>query len=134
MLPRTLLLIEDDFDAREAYGLALRHFGYRVVEAADGSEGLRLAREVQPDLILMDLGLPKVDGWEVTARLKNDPETAHIPVMAVTVHVHDLERRRAERAGCDHFVRKPCVPSQLRDEIERLLALPGSGDGPVSLN
>jgi two-component system, cell cycle response regulator DivK len=127
MQPRTLLLVEDNLDAREAYGLALRHFGYRVVEAGDGIEGLRLAREVRPDLILMDLGLPGLNGWETTELLKNDPHTAHIPILAVTVHVHDSERLRAEIVGCDRFVPKPCVPSQLRDEIERLLAQPSAG-------
>jgi two-component system, cell cycle response regulator DivK len=134
MQRRTLLLIEDDFDAREAYGLALRHFGYRVIEAVNGIEGLRLAREVRPDLILMDLGLPQLDGWQATEMLKRDPETAHIPVMAVTVHVHDSERARAEVVGCDRFVPKPCVPSQLRDEIERLLGPPGSEGEKASLN
>jgi two-component system, cell cycle response regulator DivK len=127
MQPRTLLLVEDNLDAREAYGLALRHFGYRVVEAGDGIEALRLAREVRPDLILMDLGLPGLNGWETTELLKNDPNTAHIPILAVTVHVHDSERLRAEIVGCDRFVPKPCVPSQLRDEIERLLAQPSAG-------
>lgn len=125
MQPRTLLLIEDDFDARETCSLALRHFGYQVIEAVDGAEGLRLARETQPDLILMDLGLPQIDGWEATQKLKRDPDTAHIPVMAVTVHVHDFHRGRAEMVGCDRFIPKPCSPIQLREEIERLLSASG---------
>lgn len=84
---RTVLLIEDHTDTREAYAELLRRAGYRVLLAKDGGEGVRLAREGRPDLVVTDLGLPVVDGWCTTELLKQDAATAHIPVIAITGHV-----------------------------------------------
>lgn len=81
-----------------------------------------MAREIRPDLILMDLGLPGVDGWRATEMLKGDPETSSIPVIAVTVHVHETDRAAAESSGCDSFMPKPCSPTSLCVEVERMLA------------
>lgn len=121
MYEKTVLLIEDDKDSRTVYGAVLRHSGYRVLEAADGSEGILLARHYRPDVIVMDLGLPRVDGWEATETLKSDPETSHISVVAVTVHVQDFYRGRAQLVGCDSFLDKPCTPTRLLGEITRVL-------------
>lgn len=121
MYEKTVLLIEDDRDSREVYGTALRHSGYRVLEATDGGEGIRLAREHRPDVIVMDLGLPGVDGWRATETLKANPATADIPVIAVTVHVHEFYRARTQAVGCDSFLDKPCSPTRLLGEITRVL-------------
>ena len=121
MYEKTVLLVEDDRDSRVVYGMVLRHAGFRVVEAGDGEEGILLARRHNPDVIVMDLGLPRVDGWTATAALKADPATAGIPVVAVTVHVQDFYRGRAELVGCHSFLDKPCSPSRLMGEISRIL-------------
>lgn len=121
MYEKTVLLIEDDRDSRAIYGTVLRHSGYRVVEATDGGVGLQLAQRHRPDLILMDLGLPDVDGLRATEKLKLNHTTAHIPVVAVTVHVEETYRSRARAVGCDSFLEKPCSPSRLLEEITRVL-------------
>ena len=119
---KTILLIEDHRDTRDVYGTLLRHTGYRVLEAKDGGEGVRLAREHNPDLVVMDLRLPIVDGWQATELLKQDSSTAHIPVIVVTTHVHNFDRSRAQELGCNGFLTKPCRPTDLVGEIQRLLA------------
>ena len=121
MYEKTILLIEDDRDSRQIYGTVLRHAGYQVMEATDGGEGILLAQRHRPDVIVMDLGLPKVDGWTATEAIKRDPATSHIPVVAVTVHVQDVYRERAQGVGVDSFLDKPCSPTQLVGEITRLL-------------
>ena len=121
MSTQTILLIEDHRDSREVYGTVLRHSGYQVVEAKDGAEGVRLAKQQRPDVIVMDLRLPLVDGWRATGKLKADPETAHIPVIAVSVHTQTWDRDRAEAAGCASFLAKPCEPTRLVQEIRRIL-------------
>ncbi len=118
---KTVLLIEDDRDSRVVYGAMLRHSGFRVVEATDGEEGILLAQRHSPDVTVMDLGLPRVDGWTATEALKADPATGHIPVVAVTVHVQDFDRGRAELVGCDAFLKKPCSPTRLVGAITRIL-------------
>lgn len=125
MYEKTVLLIEDDRDSREVYGAMLRHAGYRVVEAGDGGEGILLAQRHRPDVIVMDLGLPRVDGWMATEAIKRDPATSHIPVVAVTVHAQDFYRGRAQVVGCDSFLDKPCSPTRLLGEITRILHAQG---------
>ena len=121
MQQKTILLIEDHSDSRDVYGTALRHSGYRVLEAEDGREGVRLARQHRPDAIVMDMGLPLMDGWQATQELKADPSMAPIPVIAVTVHAQDSYRARSHAAGCDAFLEKPCSPTRLLGEISRFL-------------
>ena len=122
-----LILVVDDYeDAREMYAEYLRFCGFRVAEARNGNEALEQAFTLMPDLILMDLSLPGMDGWEATRRLKADERTAHIPVVALTAHDGAGELQRATRAGCDWFVPKPCPPHALITEIRRVLA--GSRD------
>ena len=109
-----LVLVVDDYaDSREMYADFLAFSGFRVVEARDGREALEKAAEVKPDLILMDLSLPGVDGWEATRRLKSDPRTREIPVVALTGHAFAGDADSALQAGCDAFITKPCLPADL---------------------
>jgi len=117
-----LILLVDDFqDNREMYAMFLEHSGYRVAEAANGFEALDQAFALMPDLVVMDLSLPGLDGWEATRRLKADPRTKHIPVLALTSHALEGFSDGAKAAGCDAFVTKPCLPEQLMGEIGVLL-------------
>ncbi|HEV8640863.1 MAG TPA: response regulator [Methylomirabilota bacterium] len=118
-----LILLVDDFeDNREMYALFLTHSGFKVAEAATGQEALERAFELLPDLIVMDLSLPGLDGWEVTRRLKDDARTRHIPVLVLTSHALEGFSEGAKEAGCDGFVTKPCLPDQLTAEIRGMLA------------
>jgi CheY-like chemotaxis protein len=121
-----LVLIVDDYaDAREMFAAYMtKRAGFRVIEANDGHAALKQAMAQIPDVIVMDLSLPGMDGWEATRRLKNDARTKHIPVLALTGHalVGGPERQRAIEAGCDAFLPKPCLPMDLVAEIQRLLA------------
>jgi len=119
-----ILLVDDYEDARVMYGHFLRLSGYHPIEAATGEEALELAYAQLPDLILLDMSLPGIDGWEVTAELKRNDKTKHIPIVALTAHALQTERQRSERAGCDGFLPKPCPPPDLLAEIARLLPRP----------
>jgi CheY-like chemotaxis protein len=116
-----ILLVDDYEDARVMYGHFLRMSGYQPIEASTGEEALKLAAEQVPDLILLDMSLPGIDGWEVTTQLKRNDKTKHIPIVALTAHTLQAERRRTERVGCDGFLAKPCAPPDLLAEISRLL-------------
>lgn len=116
-----VLLVDDYADAREMYGFDLGRRGYRVEEAADGHEALGKALTLLPDVILMDLSLPGIDGWELARVLKGDARTAAIPIIALTAHALNGERARALAAGCDAFVTKPCLPQTLATELSRVL-------------
>ena len=117
-----LLYIEDNDD--NLYTLTLRFEtlgGYEVVTAVDGAEGIAKAITERPDLILMDLDLPVVDGWEATRRLKADPETRDIPIIALTAHAMSDDRAKAMEAGCDDYDTKPVDLARLLGKIEALL-------------
>lgn len=117
-----LVLIVDDFrDNREMYAEYFQFAGFRTEEAANGLEALEKAFSLLPDLIVMDLSLPELDGWEATRRLKRDEKTSHIPVIALTGHALKSHSRVSKEAGCDSFVTKPCLPSALIAEVRRLL-------------
>jgi CheY-like chemotaxis protein len=122
MAPATILLVEDNPDNRTIYGTILRHFGYEVAEAETGEDGIRVAREIHPALILMDVAMPGMDGWEATRILKADAETASIPIIALTAHAMSEDRKRAEEVGCDGYLSKPVEPRRVVQEVERLLA------------
>ena len=127
-----ILLVDDYDDGREMYADALTFADLQVIEAANGLDALRLATEHLPDLILMDLSLPGLDGWEVAARLKQNDRTKHLRIIALTAHALDGERERAERAGCDGFISKPCLPDELLKRVRRYLsdfAAAGAGGG-----
>ena len=116
-----VLVVEDYQDAREMYAAYLQFSGYRVAEATNGLEAIEQANELMPDIILMDLALPKMDGWEATRRLKADVLTRHIPVVALTGHALAGHAEGARQAGCDAFVTKPCLPDAHVAEIQRML-------------
>jgi two-component system, cell cycle response regulator DivK len=117
-----VLVVEDYQDAREMYAAYLAFSGYRVAEATNGLEAIEKAIELTPDIILMDLALPRMDGWEATRRLKEDDRTRHIPVVALTGHAMAGYEAGARQAGCDAFVTKPCLPDALVAEIQRMLS------------
>jgi len=116
-----VLVVDDYPDAREMYGEYLEYSGYDVIQAANGVEALQRAVDDAPDIILMDLSLPVMDGWEATRRLKADARTASIPVVALTGHALAGISEGARQAGCDAFVTKPCLPEDLVVEIKRVL-------------
>ena len=116
-----VLVVEDYPDAREMYVEYLKFSGFRVAEARNGVEALDRAFELHPDIFLMDLALPRMDGWEATRRLKTDVRTQAIPVVALTGHALAGHVEGAREAGCDVFVTKPCLPGTLVDEIRRLM-------------
>lgn len=113
-----ILLVEDSVDLREFYAEYLTYAGYSVVTAINGHEALRMARHLRPDLVLMDLRMPGMDGFEATADLKRTPDLAHIPVVAFTADVTPDAAARARQAGCAAFIAKPAVP----DDVARMIA------------
>jgi CheY-like chemotaxis protein len=126
---KPLVLVVDDFaDNREMYSEYLSFSGYDVIEARNGKEAVDAAQERLPDIIIMDLSLPVMDGWEATRRLKADDRTRRIPVVALTGHALAGHSKGAKDAGCDSFLAKPCLPDQLVAEIRRMLA---EGKPPV---
>jgi two-component system, cell cycle response regulator DivK len=117
-----ILLIEDNELNRDMLSRRLARKGYEVIVAEDGGRGLALAAEAKPDLVLMDMSLPVIDGWEATRRLKADPATRDIPVIALTAHAMASDRQKAVEAGCDDYDTKPVELPRLLEKIERLLA------------
>jgi CheY-like chemotaxis protein len=125
MSQQPLVLVVDDFqDNREMYAEFLAYQGFRVIQAANGVEALDQAFTNRPDIIIMDLSLPVMDGWEATRRLKADQRTNDIPVVALTGHAMQGHSKGAMEAGCDSFVAKPCLPDQLVAEIRKMLSTP----------
>src|SRR4051812_49201278 len=118
----TLLIVEDNEPSRDALARRLRRRGYSALFAVDGHEAVSLARSAQPDLILMDLGLPGIDGWEATKQLKGDGRTRHIPIIVLSAHAMTTDRKIALAAGCDDFDTKPVEFLRLVHKIETLLA------------
>ena len=127
----TVLLIEDDDASQYVYGTVLAHRGYAVVSARTGLRALELLNGPLPDVVVLDIGLPGVDGFEILARIREDPRTARLPVLIVTVHVFDADQARARAAGCDLFLKKPLQPGLLATEVERILAEAEPSPEPV---
>ena len=121
--PPLILVVDDYQDAREMYAEYLQFSGFRVAEARNGNEAVEQAFALLPDLILMDLSLPGMDGWEATRVLKADQRTKHIPVVALTGHALAGASEGAKKAGCDSFVTKPCLPDDLVVEVRRMLSM-----------
>ena len=117
-----ILIVEDNELNRDMLSKRLQRRGYAVVLAADGGEGLELARSEAPDLILMDMSLPVLDGWEATRQLKAAPETGGIPIIALTAHAMAGDQEKALAAGCDDYDTKPVELPSLLAKIEALLA------------
>jgi CheY-like chemotaxis protein len=122
-----ILLVEDNEMNRDMLSRRLLRNGYQVVLAVDGGEGLAMARAESPDLILMDMSLPVLDGWEATRQLKSEPGTREIPVIALTAHAMAGDRQKALLAGCDDFDTKPVELPRLLTKIEALLQKPREG-------
>ena len=116
----TVLIVEDDEDARDLYAWCMRAGGWLVEAVPSGEEALLVALVLVPDLIVMDLRLPVIDGLEATRRLKADPETQHIPIVAVSAIDRMEGEPLATEAGCEAFVAKPCPPEDLRALLENL--------------
>ena len=116
-----VLLVDDYPDAREMYAEYLEFSGFDIVQAGNGVEAIERAHDSHPDVILMDLSLPVMDGWEATRRLKADDTTKDIPVLAVTGHALSGVSNDAKKAGCDGFITKPCLPEDLVAEIRKVL-------------
>jgi two-component system, cell cycle response regulator DivK len=115
---RSVLIVEDQIEIRAIHGAFLQHHGYRVTAVASGTEGVECARREKPDVILMDVSVPGMDGISATRCLKSDPETGHIPIVIVTAHQYGSVGRRAIAAGCDGWLNKPIDPRRLRQEVE----------------
>ena len=120
--PLRILMVDDFHDNREMYAAYLRFSGFSVDEAVTGTEAIEKALATSPNLIVMDLSLPGMDGWEATRRLKADPKTKHIPIVVVSGHALEGSVRAAKVAGCDAFLRKPCLPQALLAEVRKLLS------------
>ena len=116
-----ILVVDDVEDNRDIYAQYLAYKGFQVALASDGHEAFDKAFQLQPDLIVMDLSLPGMDGWEATRKLKRTEKTKHIPVMALTAHAHEGVAEGAREAGCDGFVTKPCAPDELAKSIMEML-------------
>ncbi|MEO8334748.1 MAG: response regulator [bacterium] len=124
-LGQTVLLVEDNEDNRIIYSTVLRHVGYDVVEADNGVDAVALARSGLPDLILMDISIPGIDGWEATRILRRDPATMSIPIIALTAHALADDRERALQMGFTAYLAKPVEPRTVVAEVRRWL---GTGE------
>ena len=127
-----ILLVEDDEMNREIFVRRLVGRGYEVIPATTGQEALDLAADHAPTLILMDMGLPVVSGWEVARRLKASSDLRRIPIIALTAYALSEDRDRALESGCDDYESKPVDFDRLIEKIERLIAAASGNDGPVA--
>ncbi len=118
-MAKTILVVEDDADNRRIVAKVLSVEGYEIAEATDGIEALAMARSVRPHLILMDLALPRLDGWEATRQLKRDPATRNIPVVALTAVAMRGDEEQARAAGCDDYITKPARPAAIREIVKK---------------
>ena len=126
----TILLVEDNELNRDMLSRRLERKGYVIQMAVDGAQGVTMAMELRPALILMDLSLPVMDGWEATRRLKGNPETATIPIIALTAHARAEDEKTARDAGANDFDTKPVDLNRLVGKIEHLLTTQATGPIP----
>jgi two-component system cell cycle response regulator DivK len=124
-MTKRILVVEDQEDNRRIIRDLLTSAGYELIEAQDGEAGVRLAKEHRPDLILMDIQLPVLDGYEATRRIKADPELRAIPIVVVTSYALSGDDQKAVAAGCDGYVAKPFSPRQLLATVRKFLDEPG---------
>jgi CheY-like chemotaxis protein len=117
-----ILIVDDNVDAREMYGMYLQHEGFRWAEAVNGQDAITQTQLEQPSLILMDVTMPRMDGWEAVRILKQDQLTRNIPLIMLTAHAFQEHRDRAAEVGADGFLAKPVLPDELAREIRRVLA------------
>ena len=121
-----ILLVEDNEMNRDMLSRRLARKGYEVALAVDGRQGVEMARTLDYDLVLMDMSLPEVDGWDATRQLKSDPATEGLPIIALTAHAMSGDREKALEAGCDDYDTKPIEMERLLDKMEALLASGGA--------
>jgi len=121
---KTVLVVEDHEDNLLIVATILRHYGYKVLTAADGEVAISVASRELPDLVLLDISIPKIDGWDVARTLKGRTSTADIPLIAFTAHVYDADRARASDEGFVGFLPKPVEPTRIVQEITRLIGSP----------
>ena len=129
MADETILVVEDSALNRKLVQAVLRPHGYRLLIATDGEEGIEIATREQPDLILMDMQLPKVSGYDATRTLKSQPETKHVTIVALTAHAMADERERALAIGCDGYITKPIDTRTFPDQVRQYLDSRGGGAG-----
>jgi two-component system cell cycle response regulator DivK len=120
-MTKTVLLVEDNPHNRKIFSGMLTHSGFQVIEAEDGHQALAAVQKTIPDIILMDLSIPGVDGWEVTRRLKADARTKAVPIIALTAHAMRGDEERARAAGCDYYMAKPISPKKVVEEVRKIL-------------
>jgi len=120
-MPKKILIVDDNVDSRELVVKILKHSGYQTVEAVDGEDALEKAVEERPDLILMDRSLPKIDGYEVTRRLKNQKALKDTPIVALTAHAMRGDREKALEAGCEGYISKPINVRALPEQVKAYL-------------
>jgi len=120
-MPKRILVVEDDADNRRIVVKALSLEGYEILEATDGRAAVATALRDRPDLVIMDLGIPGLDGWAACRQLKADPQCADIPIVALTAFAMRGDEERARKAGCDGYLAKPCRPQVIRDTVRRFL-------------
>ena len=125
-MTKRILVVEDQEDNRRIIRDLLTSAGYELIEAQDGAEGVRLAESERPDLILMDIQLPVLDGHEATRRIKENPDLRHIPLIVVTSYALSGDEQKATAAGSDGYVAKPFSPRQLLATIRKFLPEPGA--------
>lgn len=126
MSEATVLIVDDNDSSRRMYAKALQHYGYQVLQAADGAEGVSIARAELPDLILMDIAMPVLDAWGAMRLLQDSAETAEIPVIALTGFSSEGDRAGAVKAGFRGFLPKPCEPQRVVAEVQRLIGAKGA--------
>lgn len=119
---KTILLVEDHEMNRDMLSRRLRRKGFTVEEAVDGLQALEKINHLKPDIVLMDMSLPRMDGWEATKRIKAQPDTAHIPVIGLSAHAMSGDRQKGLNAGCDDYDTKPIDFKRLLEKINTLLA------------
>ena len=123
-MAKRILVVEDDADNRRIVAKVLTGEGYDVIEVATGAEAVAAVHQQRPDLIIMDLALPGIDGWEASRRIKAAPDSADIPIIALTAFAMRGDEERARAAGCDAYVPKPCRPQTLREVVRQFLPEP----------
>lgn len=120
-MPKTVLIVEDHQDSRELLADALEFSGYAVLQAGDGEEGERIATDQAPDVILVDISLPKKSGWEVVEALRRHEATTATPIIALTAHARAQDETKALQVGCNKYLPKPVKPKQVLQAIQALL-------------
>lgn len=116
-----ILVVEDNIDNMTLISDVLQSLNYDVIQATDGEQGIKMTRQEKPDLILMDLSLPRMDGWAATRHIKSDPDLQHIPIIALTAHAMVGDRERALNAGCDDYVSKPINLKEMAKKLVQYL-------------